>query len=286
MVTNEVADTSPDVPAAKRAKILSEDEGNEGGHEIAERVGGEIGAVQPWLAVSNEAGSNGRSGANAPGAVAEKGGEIVENANRDGNDVGAEEPEEEGENPVASPRPEPAANADAPTDSREGAPGDGEKLVPNGDASADAAGAPVEPAKEPEGTSADQEHSAGAQPIVAANSADASDPSDAAAPENTLRAAQHAILLRQQAIKYKGCCQVDDCLNPRKQPTANSRMPLTCAEHNGMLSLPYGGEASRECQACRAFHPVSAFDRDNKTCETRLLRKKLKIGRASCRERV
>ena len=26
MVTNEVADTSPDVPAAKRAKILSEDE--------------------------------------------------------------------------------------------------------------------------------------------------------------------------------------------------------------------------------------------------------------------
>ena len=47
MVTNEVADTSPDVPAAKRAKILSEDEGNEGGHEIAERVGGEIGAVQP-----------------------------------------------------------------------------------------------------------------------------------------------------------------------------------------------------------------------------------------------
>ena len=69
MVTNEVADTSPDVPAAKRAKILSEDEGNEGGHEIAERVGGEIGAVQPWLAVSNEAGSNGRSGANAPGAA-------------------------------------------------------------------------------------------------------------------------------------------------------------------------------------------------------------------------
>ena len=152
MVTNEVADTSPDVPAAKRAKILSEDEGNEGGHEIAERVGGEIGAVQPWLAVSNEAGSNGRSGANAPGAVAEKGGEIVDNANRDGNDVGAEEPEEEGENPVASPRPEPAANADAPTDSREGAPGDGEKLVPNGDASADAACASVEPAKEPEGT--------------------------------------------------------------------------------------------------------------------------------------
>ena len=285
MVTNEVADTSPDVPAAKRAKILSEDEGNEGGHEIAERVGGEIGAVQPWLAVSNEAGSNGRSGANAPGAVAEKGGEIVENANRDGKDVGAEEPEEEGENPVASPRPEPAANADAPTDSREGAPGDGEKLVPNGDASADAAGAPVEPAKEPEGISADQEHSAGAQPIVAANSADASDPSDAAAPENTLRAAQHAILLRQQAIKYKGCCQVDDCLNPRKQPTANSRMPLTCAEHNGMLSLPYGGEASRECQACRAFHPVSAFDRDNKTCETRLLRKKLRYRAKTLQQR-
>ena len=284
MVAKKVADTSPDVPAAKRAKILSEDDGNEGEVGIAERVGGENGR-QPQLAVSNAAGSNGPEGANAPDEGAEKGEDIVENVMRDENDVGAQEPEEQDENPPASPRSEPAANAFGPGGFQEDAPEEGEKRVPIGDASADAAGSPVEPAKEPEGNTVDQEQSAGAQPVVAANSADASDPSDAAAPDNTLRTAQHAILLRQQAIKYKGCCQVDDCLNPRKQPTANSRMPLTCAEHNGMLSLTYGGEASRECQACRAFHPVSAFDRDNKTCETRLLRKKLRYRAKTLQQR-
>ena len=191
-------------------------------------------------------------GANAPDEGAEKGEDIVENVMRDENDIGAQEPEEQDENPPASPRSEPAFG---PGGCQEDAPEEGEKRVPIGDASADVAGSPVEPAKEPESNTMDQEQSAGARPVVAANSADASGPSDAAAPDNTLRTAQHAILLRQQAIKYKGCCQVDDCLNPRKQPTANSRMPLTCAEHNGMLSLTYGGEASRECQACRAFHP-------------------------------
>lgn len=284
MVAKKVADTSPDVPAAKRAKILPEDDGNEGEVGIAERVGGENGR-QPQLAVSNAAGSNGPEGANAPDEGAEKGEDIVENVMRDENDIGAQEPEEQDENPPASPRSEPAANAFGPGGFQEDAPEEGEKRVPIGDASADAAGSPVEPAKEPEGNTVDQEQSAGAQPVVAANSADASGPSDAAAPDNTLRTAQHAILLRQQAIKYKGCCQVDDCLNPRKQPTANSRMPLTCAEHNGMLSLTYGGEASRECQACRAFHPVSAFDRDNKTCETRLLRKKLRYRAKTLQQR-
>ena len=39
MVAKKVADTSPDVPAAKRAKILPEDDGNEGEVGIAERVG-------------------------------------------------------------------------------------------------------------------------------------------------------------------------------------------------------------------------------------------------------
>ena len=71
----------------------------------------------------------------------------------------------------------------------------------------------------------DQEQSAGARPVVAANSADASGPSDAAAPDNTLRTAQHAILLRQQAIKYKGCCQVDDCLNPVSSPRRTVACP-------------------------------------------------------------
>ena len=281
VVAKKVADTSPDVPAAKRAKILSEDDGNEGEVGIAERVGGENGR-QPQLAVSNAAGSNGPKGANAPDEGAEKGEDIVENVMRDENDIGAQEPEEQDENPPAWPRSEPAFG---PGGCQEDAPEEGEKRVPIGDASADVAGSPVEPAKEPESNTMDQEQSAGARPVVAANSADASGPSDAAAPDNTLRTAQHAILLRQQAIKYKGCCQVDDCLNPRKQPTANSRMPLTCAEHNGMLSLTYGGEASRECQACRAFHPVSAFDRDNKTCETRLLRKKLRYRAKTLQQR-
>ena len=47
MVAPKVADTSPDVPAAKRAKILSEDDGNEGEVGIAERVGGEKWAATP-----------------------------------------------------------------------------------------------------------------------------------------------------------------------------------------------------------------------------------------------
>ena len=113
MVAKKVADTSPDVPAAKRAKILSEDDGNEGEVGIAERVGGENGR-QPQLAVSNAAGSNGPEGANAPDEGAEKGEDIVENVMRDENDIGAQEPEEQDENPPASPRSEPAANAFGP----------------------------------------------------------------------------------------------------------------------------------------------------------------------------
>ena len=66
-------------------------------------------------------------------------------------------------------------------------------------------------------------------------------------------------------------------LHPAKQPSEqNSRMPLTCKEHSGALVVLYGGVPSRECQACRTFHPITAFGRDNKTCETRLLRKKLR----------
>ena len=77
--------------------------------------------------------------------------------------------------------------------------------------------------------------------------------------------------------KQKWCCLVDDCFTPRKQPSEqNSRMPLTCKEHSGALVVLYGRVASRECRACRTFHPITAFDRDNKTCETRLLRKKLR----------
>ena len=199
VVAKKVADTSPDVPAAKRAKILSEDDGNEGEVGIAERVGGENGR-QPQLAVSNAAGSNGPKGANAPDEGAEKGEDIVENVMRDENDIGAQEPEEQDENPPAWPRSEPAFG---PGGCQEDAPEEGEKRVPIGDASADVAGSPVEPAKEPESNTMDQEQSAGARPVVAANSADASGPSDAAAPDNTLRTAQHAILLRQQAIKYR-----------------------------------------------------------------------------------
>ena len=145
VVAKKVADTSPDVPAAKRAKILSEDDGNEGEVGIAERVGGENGR-QPQLAVSNAAGSNGPKGANAPDEGAEKGEDIVENVMRDENDIGAQEPEEQDENPPASPRSEPAFG---PGGCQEDAPEEGEKRVPIGDASADAAGSPVEPAKEP-----------------------------------------------------------------------------------------------------------------------------------------
>ena len=76
--------------------------------------------------------------------------------------------------------------------------------------------------------------------------------------------------------KHKSLCPVDGCTHPRKVPSGNNRLPLTCPAHAGALSVPYGGVPSRECQACRTFHDLGAFDRDNKTCETRLLRKKLR----------
>ena len=79
-----------------------------------------------------------------------------------------------------------------------------------------------------------------------------------------------------KGAKYKGCCLVDGCAMSRRQPVGNNRLPLTCPEHAGVLTLSYGGRPSRECQACRTFHSLDAFDGDNKTCETRLLRKKLR----------
>ena len=48
-----------------------------------------------------------------------------------------------------------------------------------------------------------------------------------------------------------------------------NRLPLTCPAH-GVLTLSYGAD-NRECQACRTFHSLDAFDGDNGTCETRLL---------------
>ena len=77
--------------------------------------------------------------------------------------------------------------------------------------------------------------------------------------------------------KPRGMCLVDDCQNPRKHLTSkNPRLPLVCTEHAKALTVMYGGVPSRECQACRTFHPLDAFDSDNMTCETRLLRKKLR----------
>ena len=76
--------------------------------------------------------------------------------------------------------------------------------------------------------------------------------------------------------KHKSLCPVDGCTRPRKVPSGNNRLPLTCPAHAGALSVPLGGVPTRECQACRTFHDLAAFDRDNKTCETRLLRKKLR----------
>ena len=73
--------------------------------------------------------------------------------------------------------------------------------------------------------------------------------------------------------KHSSLCPVDGCTRPRKVPSGNNRLPLTCPVHAGALSVPYGGVQTRECQACRTFHDLSAFDRDNKTCETRLLRR-------------
>jgi hypothetical protein len=37
----------------------------------------------------------------------------------------------------------------------------------------------------------------------------------------------------------KGCCLVDQCAAPRKQPTTNNRLPLTCPEHAGLLAGAY-----------------------------------------------
>ena len=76
--------------------------------------------------------------------------------------------------------------------------------------------------------------------------------------------------------KHKSLCLVDGCENSRKVPSSNNRLPLTCPAHAGARAVPYLGALSRECQACRTFHELAAFDRDNKTCETRLLRKKLR----------
>ena len=42
------------------------------------------------------------------------------------------------------------------------------------------------------------------------------------------------------------------------------------------MSVMYEGVPSRECQACRTFHPVEEFHKDNKTCSWRLSRKKLR----------
>ena len=56
-----------------------------------------------------------------------------------------------------------------------------------------------------------------------------------------------------KGAKYKGCCLVDDCTRTRRQPVGNNRLPLTCPEHAGVLTLSYGGRPSRECQACRTF---------------------------------
>ena len=78
------------------------------------------------------------------------------------------------------------------------------------------------------------------------------------------------------AAKHKGLCLVDGCIASRKQPSNNNRLPLTCPGHAGARAVSYQGVLSRECQACRTFHELSHFDRDNKTCETRLLRKKLR----------
>ena len=76
--------------------------------------------------------------------------------------------------------------------------------------------------------------------------------------------------------KHKSLCLVDGCENSRKVPSSNNRLPLTCPAHAGARAVPYLGALSRECQACRTFHELAAFDRDNKTCEIRLLRKKLR----------
>ena len=110
-------------------------------------------------------------GVNAPDEGAEKGEDIVENVMRDENDIGAQEPEEQDENPPAL---APLGASVRPGGCQEDAPEEGEKRVPIGDASADAAGSPVEPAKEPESNTMDQGAVRGNATVVAANSADAS----------------------------------------------------------------------------------------------------------------
>ena len=71
-------------------------------------------------------------------------------------------------------------------------------------------------------------------------------------------------------------CLVDDCTALRFVPERGRRLTLACAAHRGAMSVMYEGVPSRECQACRTFHPVEEFHKDNKTCSWRLSRKKLR----------
>ncbi|EEH51927.1 uncharacterized protein MICPUCDRAFT_53335 [Micromonas pusilla CCMP1545] len=84
-------------------------------------------------------------------------------------------------------------------------------------------------------------------------------------------------------VRVKKKCVVDDCARFRVAPegvgsrhNGKIRLPLTCPMHLDATTVLIGGIPSRECQACRAFHPLSEFGKDNKTCERRLKRKKVR----------
>ena len=63
------------------------------------------------------------------------------------------------------------------------------------------------------------------------------------------------------------------CTALRFVPERGRRLTLACAAHRGAMSVMYEGVPSRECQACRTFHPVEEFHKDNKTCSWRLSRR-------------
>jgi len=126
-------------------------------------------------------------------------------------------------------------------------------------------------------TSASLGHSSGATTASLATTSEATGITNATnATTTTGGTARRGGHGRAHPVKFKGCCLVDNCENPRKQMLQRARMYLTCAEHARAKMVMFKDEECRECQACRTFHPLSEFDGLNKTCETRLSRKKMR----------
>ena len=178
---------------------------------------------------------------------------------------------------------DPADRSKAPERARESAPG---SSVPESSAPGSSAPKPA-PESAPESAPASDPEAEAEAALAALGAAAAASGKGAAAaaafgtgfhPDRGPDARLNPMLCPPTHVvaKRKSLCFVDGCENSRKTPSSNNRLPLTCPAHAGARAVMHGGVLSRECQACRTFHELGAFDRDNKTCETRLLRKKLR----------